>query len=200
MSGRSIARRESPSTIAADRRPVHRRLAPEGPQQPLRHEVVEHLARVDGVDRREADRHVADRFGDDPADAHQHGGPELGIAHHPGDQLAGARHHGGDQHRHVAVGGGRGGQQRLGRRSQRVGVAETQAHQASFGLVGDAVAAELGRHGVAQFFAGDTGRRSVSDESVGHHWDVVVGQERLGRRLRERGRRWDLTFGHGGGA
>ena len=77
MSGRSIARRESPSTIAADRRPVHRRLAPEGPQQPLRHEVVEHLARVDGVDRREADRHVADRFGDDPADAHQHGGPEL---------------------------------------------------------------------------------------------------------------------------
>ena len=122
---------------------IHLGIAPERPEELLRDEVVDHLGGRRTVERGRPEHDVGDGLGEDPADAEHHRRSELGIAQHAGDQLAIPGHHRGDEQRHVAVG-------RQGRAQQLGGgvahgslVAQPEAHEATFGLVGDRVAAQL---------------------------------------------------------
>ena len=64
--------------------------------------------------------------------------PNCGITHHAGDQLAAAGDHRRDQQRHVAIARRLPEQQFGGGGAHRSGIAESQPHEASLGLVGDA--------------------------------------------------------------
>jgi hypothetical protein len=177
--------------------PIHGRFAPEGSQQGLGGEVVDHLVGVGGTDGHQANGHVADGFGQHPAHAHHHRRAELWVHRDPGDEFARGVHHGRHQHRHVAIIGAGRGQQLPGCSLNCSRVAEPEADQTTLGLVGNGVATQLGHHGEPHLGGRRRGRRRIR-----HHPFIKQGQpERrqkfLGGRLGEGAGRREIMAGHG---
>ena len=88
-----------------------------GAEQRARGEAVGQRARRGVVERHRREHDVAQRLGEDAADAEHHARPELRIAHEPRDQLARAAHLLGDEQPDRAVLGSRAREQLRGRGS-----------------------------------------------------------------------------------
>ena len=86
---------------------------------------------------------VGDRLGEDPAEPEHHRRPELRIAKEPGDQFAIATDHRRHEQADRPVVGTRRGEQ-VGRGPHHAGgIAERQANETAFGLVGDRLTDQL---------------------------------------------------------
>ncbi len=166
--------------------PVDGRLAAERAQQPLGGELVDHLVRRHVVDGRRAEDDIGDGLGEDPTDAEHHRRPELRVAQHARDQLPVSLDHGRDEDGDVAILGRGRGQQLGGGAGHGVGVGEAEAHEPAFGLVGDAVAVELGHDREPELL----GRRHRlvrrADDAFTGDRHAALGEEALGLGLGER--------------
>jgi len=164
-------------------RPVDRGLAAEGPEERLGGEAVEHVVGVGVAQGHQPQHHVGHGLGEDPTHAEHDGGPELRVEGQARDQLTGAGHHGRHQHPDLAVGRRGRGEQGVGRLLDRARVAQVEPHEAPLGLVGDAVAAQLRDHGVAELGGRRGGVGSRGHDPLAQHRDAVAGQQRLRGRL-----------------
>jgi hypothetical protein len=134
----------------AEDRLVQRRLAAEGLEQQLAGpQAPQHAPCLGRVERRRRKDHVAEGLGENATETEHHTGAEQRIAHDAGDELAVPPHHLGHQQPDLAVLGNGAREQVFGRGLHGRGVGQSEAHQVALGLVRDAVAAELDRHGKA---------------------------------------------------
>ncbi len=179
--GSASASRESASRMSTRRGAVDRGLPADGTEQLLALQLVEHLGGVGRFERCQPEHDVAERFGEDAADAHHHTATELRVGVETGHELTRAEHHvprraGRRRRRPVAPRRGA----RAAAARDRVGVGEGQPHEATLGLVRDVRAVQLHHHRVR-----DLARRG--DRRVGRarparfgHRDPVSSDE-LGR-------------------
>ncbi len=162
------------------------RLATERTQDRLGLQLVDHVQRIDAIDRDHPHRDVGDRLGQDAAHAHQHRHAELGVGGQTGDELPLGVEHRGDQQVDGAVLGAGRGEQIGGGSDDGVAVSETQSNEAAFGLVGDGVPAELADDGMAQRCRRLRRLGGGVDHTLVHDRHAVAGQQRLGRGLGQR--------------
>ena len=185
MVASASAARRQPDEHVGQQLPVDGRLAPEGPEERLRPELVDHVQGVHPLERHEAEHHVGQGLGQDPSDAEHHGHAELGIPVEPGDELPVALHHRRHQQRDLTV-------VRAGR-SQQVGAgtldrlpgAEVETDQPPLGLVGDPVAVQLHDDREPQLGRRRAGRRSIGHDPLLGDGHAVRRKERLRRGLGE---------------
>ncbi len=128
---------------------IDRGFASERSEQRLTPKVVDHLVRVDPLDRHDAKRHVGDGLGEHAADAEHHGHAELGIAVQACDELPMPRHHRRDEQTDLAVLGSRCAEEIACSALDVVVAREPQAYEPTLGLVRDRRATELHDHRVA---------------------------------------------------
>ena len=129
--------------------------------------------------RRGGKDHIGQRFAQNAAEAEQHAGAELRIAHQAGDQLEPGGDHLGNQQPFGAVAGAGLRQQPDGGGAQRGFIGQVQPHQAALGLVGNARAAELGRHRVADLRRQSGGGIAVGGQALPRHRHAELGQQLL---------------------
>ena len=169
---------------------IDRRLAAELAEQALGGQLVDHLVRRDGVERRRAEHDVGDGLGQDPAETEHDGRAELRVAQHAGDQLAVAPDHRRDEHVDGTVGrasprrGARwrpGGRHRRRPRSSRTSprsVLWAMASPFSLATTGNPSSRRRGDRVVGRCHASLAGQR-----------DPVAGEQLLRLRLGQRARR-----------
>jgi hypothetical protein len=159
---------------------VHRRVASEGAEQQVPGpQTLQHATSLDARERRGREDHVTDGLGEDAAETEGDAGPELRIAHQTRDELAPTLDVLGDEQPLDAVFGPGPAEQILGGAAHGVAVAEADKDQLPFGLVREALAAELQHHGEAELLGRPGGRLGALDELLGGERQAVPGEQLL---------------------
>ena len=148
--------------------PVGLRLTAEFAEQTLGGEIVEHLRCVDLGDRGESEADVADRLGEDPADADHDGHAELGIVVEAGDQLAIAVDHRGDEDLDLTVLGNGLAEEFVARCCEGVGVGDAKSNEAALGLVGDGSSTQFRHDREGHAGVGFDGGQNLGGGGSGH--------------------------------
>ena len=147
---------------------------------------ADHASRFGRAERRGGEHDVADRLGEDAAEAEHDAEAELRVAHQAGEQLAAAAHELRDEQLDRAVLGSR-QREELRRRGTDGGpVGEPDPHQTALRLVGDGVAAQLQDDREADLLGGPSGGARIGGERLARHRHAVARDERLRGVLGER--------------
>jgi hypothetical protein len=142
--------------------------------------------RVARAERRGGEDDVADRLGEDPADAEHHARPELRIPDDPGDQLASAAHHLRDEEANGTVVRAAEGEQLRRRDGHRGRVGQSQPDEPALGLVRNRVARELHDDREAEPLRRGGGSRGIVGEPIARDGHAVRRDDRLRGVLGER--------------
>ena len=164
--------------------PVGGGLAPEGVQQAVGFHLQDHVPGLGAAQGGQAEDHIPQGLGENPAQAEHDHRSELGVIEQPGHKLPAARQHGLDQ-KTFQIPPGLGGHAGSGVMHLAFGV-QVQGNQPPFGLVGETCAQCLQHHRKPHLPRGRDGLGRAGCDTFPHHRHPILGKQQFGIRLVQR--------------